>query len=127
MSMTSTDKIFNVNEQEYGFCINSFKPVASGNTIDMYIPKLMGGMSSSSENKSITPENVAINNLFDNARECKPTFSNKIIKANSLSVVLKDNCNWLNKVSSSGIVPRWTMFTIEFLNGCISRPYVTTK
>lgn len=121
MSMTSTDKIFNVNEQEYGYCCNSFKPVASGNSIAMYVPKLMGNI------KSVTPETIVINNLFDNANDCKPVFAKKVTKSKSLMALLKENCNWLDKVTGSGIVPKGTMFTIEFLNGCISNPYVTTK
>ena len=121
MSLTNMDRIFEVNESEYGYSAGAFRPTASGRSIPLYIPKLMGAIT------SIGPESIIINGLFANAKECKPLFATKVNRSKSISVIVKENCNWLDKVNSSGIVPSGSMFNVEFLNGNISTPYATTK
>jgi hypothetical protein len=121
MSITSTSKIFSVNDSEYGYCCGSFRPVSSGSTIAMYVPKLMGAINATGG------DNIVINNLIANASDCRPTFSTYVRRSKAFSPILKDNCNWLNKVNGDGVVPAGTMFTIEFVNGNIDAAYVTTK
>ena len=60
MAITGTDKIFSVNDSEYGYTIKDEKPVASGGSIDIYVPKLMGDID------KVTPETINIDKLFDN-------------------------------------------------------------
>ena len=121
MAITGTDKIFSVNDSEYGYTIKDEKPVASGGSIDIYVPKLMGDID------KVTPETINIDKLFDNASDCKPSFSTRVSRMKSFKPVLKSNCNWIEKINSKGVIPKGTMFTIEFLNGNIATPYLTTK
>ena len=121
MSLTSLDKIFTVEEQEYGFAAESFRPVASDGKMKVYIPKLMGDI------RKVGSEGLVTNSLFDNATECKPIYKTTVCHSNQLEVTIKSNCNWLDKVDENGIVPKGTVFNIEFLNKNISEPYATTK
>lgn len=119
--MTSFNKVFSVDAQEYGYSCGSFSPVSSGSSIPVYVPKLMGGITATGT------DTISTNALFDNASDCKPVFNTKVNRTKSFNATVKQNCNWLDKVNSAGVVPSGTMFTVEFLNGNISSPYVTTK
>ena len=121
MSLTGFNKIFEVNESEYAYNPTAYKPVAGGKTITLYVPKLMGAIT------SIGSENIIINGLFDNAKECMPVYNKKVTKSKSFSPTVKDNCNWLDKLTSGGYIPANSRFTVEFLNGNIATPVVTTK
>lgn len=121
MSITGTSKIFQVEDGEYGYNVGSIKPVPSGHTVNMYIPKIMGAI------ESTGVETISINNLFDNDSQCRPTFSTRVYKTKSIPVKIKENCNWLDKVTAEGYVPSNSMFIVEFLNGDISSPYATSK
>lgn len=121
MSITNRDKVFDVNDSEYGYTVSTFRPVASGSKINLYVPKIMGAITDTGIGT------IAINGLFANDKSCKPTFATKVLRSKSFAVTLKDNCNWLDKVNGSGVVPSGTMFTVEFLNGSIAEPYATTK
>ena len=121
MSITSTDKIFEVADSEYAYNVKAFKPVCSGKTLSIHVPKIMG---------SITLEgnqSIVVNGLFDNATACKPTYATKVKCIKAITATLKENCNWLDKVNSSGTVPKNSMFNVEFLNNNIQTPYITTK
>lgn len=121
MSITNFEKIFIVGENEYGYSSDKFLPIPSGKTINMYVPKLMGAIT------SIGTESITINGLFANDAECKPTYTTKVKKTNYMAVKLKDNCNWLNKINSDGYIEKGTKFTVEFLNANIASPFTTTK
>jgi hypothetical protein len=121
MSITSTDKIFSVNDSEYGYAVDSFHPVSAGKTINLYVPKIMGDLIKDGS------ETISTSKIFDNASDCKPVYATKVQKIKSLPVTVKENCNWLDKLNSKGYIPKDSMFVVEFLNGNISTPYATTK
>ena len=121
MSITNRDKIFNVNESEYGYSVSAFKPVPSGSKITLYVPKIMGAITDTGTGS------IVINGLIANDKACKPVFATKVSRSKAFSVTIKENCNWMDKISGSGVVPKGTMFNVEFLNGNILEPYATTK
>ena len=44
-----------------------------------------------------------------------------------IPVTMRDNQTWTDKLNPEGLVEKDTMFTVEFLNGNIAKPYATTK
>lgn len=121
MSMTGTDKIFKINDTEYGYNVYSFMPGPSGLKIEVYVPKLMGAITDEGERY------IDNDKLFINADECMPLYDRKIKLTKSFHATLKNNCMWLDKINSAGVCVKNTQFVIEFLNGNITQPYVTTK
>ena len=121
MSLTSNKKIFEVNESEYGYNRYGFTPGPVGMNIDVYVPKLTG---------TIVDEGykfIKSNKLFINSDECPVKYNDNIYLTKSFYAKLKDNCSWMGKMNSVGIVPANTKFVIEFVNGNIKEAYLTTK
>lgn len=120
MSITSTDKIYNVGESEIAYG-GGFYPPKSGGMISVYVPRLMGAI------KSTGKESIKINNLFANAPECKPAFNTSVTIVKTMPARVRENCNWLDKLAGNGKVKANSQFTIEFLNGNITEANITTK
>jgi tricorn protease-like protein len=121
MSITGFNKIFTVESSEYGYAASSFKPVHSGKNISIYVPKIMGAITGTGK------DTIVANKMFDNDDACKITYSKTVNRAKAFSPTVDTNCNWLDKLNSAGLVPKGTRFNVEFLNGNIATPYVTTK
>lgn len=118
MSITSTNKIFNLTNEQYGYNVKTFRPIPAGSTIEMFIPTLMGTITKTGT------DTIVINSLFDN--EIKPNVSTKVKLAKSIKVTLRDNCQWMDKVDGSNQIPKGSKFYINFLDGDIQRPTTTT-
>lgn len=120
MSITALKKVFNVGESEYAYLAEATAPTSTGK-VSLHIPKLMGNLNGEG------PDTINTSGLFANSKECMPVFSTKVTRVKSIRAQVKKNCNWLGKVNSAGVVPAGTQFIVEFLNGNIASPYVTTK
>ena len=120
MAITSMQKIFDVEDEEYAFAAENFPPVGGGQTIPLVCPKVMGCLSGTG------PDANPADSIFDNDPACKPSFAKKVNRAKSLAVTVEKNQTWLAKLSG-GIVPKGTRFTIHFLNKNIAKPYTTTR
>lgn len=118
MAITSTATIFKTNDNEYGYTIEKCSPVPSGSKIKLFIPKVMGSQSKGKETFSA-------NGLF--ANEQKPSCKNYVKKIDYIPVTMRDNQTWTDKLNNEGKIEKNTMFTVEFLNGNVSKPYATTK
>ena len=121
MALTGFSRVFEVEDTEYGYNTEDFVPVAAGETIKMWVPKIMGTIN------GIGSDKVGNNGMFDNAPDCKPSYSTTVGRQNYLSIPLKDNQIWREKVWPDGLVHKHTMFVIEFLNGNVHKRYTTTK
>lgn len=122
MAITSYNKIFQTEDQEYAYAAEPFYPPSAGGTAPLYVPKIMG----SGACKAI--ETINASGIFDNASECKPSYMKKIHKVAKFYPVLKSNCIWRDTpLLPDGRVPKGTPFIVEFVNGNISSPYFTTK
>lgn len=118
MSITNTSTIFKTNDNEYGYAVKKFAPVPSGGKIKLFIPKVMGS-------KSKGKETFSAKSIF--ANEVKPSCKNFVMTKDYIPVTMRDNQTWTDKLNSEGLIDKDTMFTVEFLNGNIAKPYATTK
>lgn len=121
MAITSTKKIFIVNDEEYGFAAGDQTPMAGGKSISLTCPKITGAISGTG------PDTNNADSIFDNDPACKPTFAKKVNRAGAISVELEKNGMWLAKLNGAGKIPNGTRFTVHFLNGNITKPYATTR
>lgn len=120
--ITELGRIFNVENSEYGYTIEDIEPVKLGECINLYVPKLMGAIDCEAGTY-----NIITNKLFKNARECRPNIDKRITLLNSIPVEMKSSTGWETKVNENGIVPKGTRFIVEYINGNIQNPIVTTK
>lgn len=118
MSITNTATIFKTNDNEYGYAIEKFAPVPAGATFKLFIPKVMGS-------KSKGKESFSAKSIF--ANEVKPSCKSSVMTKDFIPVTMRDNQTWTDKLNPEGLVEKDTMFTVEFLNGNIAKPYATTK
>ena len=116
--LTGFSKIFELEDTQYCYNIERCNPVPAGGRIKMYIPKVMGQQSKGTEG-------FAGKGIF--ANEVKPSCASTVTKKDYIWVTRRDNQVWKDKLDSQGKIPKWTMHTVEFLNGNISKPYITTK
>lgn len=114
-------KIFQVENSEYGYAAEDFLPVKYGEYISLYIPKLTGAIN------EVGIESINMKNIISNSSECMPRISTKIAITNSINVMVRSYGGWETKVDKNGIVKKGTPFIVEFINGDIQNPYVTTK
>lgn len=119
--ITNRDKLYDIDEEEYGRPRLPFKPVASGKTIELNVPKVTGNIAEIGN----TPVNGQ--NIFINAPDCKPLYERKVIRKNTISATMKQNCVWLDKLNGAGVVPITSLFVVEFTNRSLTSPYATTK
>lgn len=126
MSLTGFGKVFDVNDSEYAYITSRVRPVAGKKTLNFYVPKIMGAIVGVEPGKTCK-ENIVINKLFDNDQKCMPTYAKQVTRAKSFAATVKENCNWMDKLDKSGYIPKDTQFIVEFLNGNISTPVITTK
>lgn len=120
MSMTSTQKIFEVENSEYGYADEQL-PVAGTDSIGLRIPKIMGNLSGTG------PDNNAADGIFDNDPACKPSFAKKVMRAKVLNVPLEKNGLWLAHLNGGAKIPKDAKFRIHFINKNIHNPYATTS
>ena len=121
MAITGTTNVFPINESENAFAAEAFKPVASSHTIQILVPKVTG---------NITETGVAsvnAQNIFDNEASCRPVPAGTINRKKSITAKVKENVIWLDKLTAGGVVPAGSSFNVEFVNGNITNPQVTTK
>ena len=121
MAITSMKKVFNIDEEEYGFLAGDQNPMAGGNTISLTCPKVTACLSGTG------PDTNNADGIFDNDKACKPSFSKKVNRAKAISCKLEKNGNWLAKLNAEGKITDGTRFTIHFLNGNVNDPYATTR
>lgn len=122
MAITDFTKIFHVQNSEYGYTIEDCSPVKYGESIKLYIPKLMGAISS---NVGIEP--ISSSNFFSNSIDCRPSIMKKVELTKYIEVPVRSSSGWENKVNENGIIPKGTMFIVEFINSNIQKPFTTTK
>ena len=116
--LTGTSKIFELEDNQYGYNIERCNPTPFGGYMKMYIPKIMG-------QRSKGTESFSGKSIF--ANEVKPSCASTISKRDYVLVPRLANQTWSDKLDNEGKVPKWTKHTIEFLNGNVSKPYMTTK
>lgn len=121
MSMTGFSNIFTADDQEYAYLYEDRLPLTTGGKLPMVIPKLMGTLN------GVGIEPLVTSGMFENAPECKPVHDSAVSKNDHIDVEVKGNCNWLDKLLPSGMIPKDTMFIAEFLNGDTANVYITTK
>lgn len=121
MSLTGIDKIFSVEDQEYAYSAVYRYPASTGSTFELYVPKIMGTLSATGR------ATINGNGLFANASDCMPSYSKSINFGKYFHAKVRHYCSWSDHIDIKGKVPKGTEFTVEFLNGNISSPYMTTK
>lgn len=121
MAITRFDRVFSVDNYEYGYTVEDCKPVKYGGYLKLYVPKLMGTINFTGV------DFVKGNQLIVNSRECRPDIDKKIRLDKYMNVQVRCNDGWENKVNEDGIIPKNTEFIVEFINGNIQRPFTTTK
>lgn len=121
MSITDFSKIFHIQNSEYGYTIEDCQPVKYGECIKLYIPKLMGAIN------TVGIESISSSNFFSNTLECRPSVIKKVQLINYIDVPVRSSVGWENKTNENGIIPKGTMFIVEFINGNIQKPFTTTK
>ena len=119
--VTNLDPIFNVEEEEYALSRVAFKPVPSGTKIQLNVPKVTGNITEI----GVAPVNGQ--NIFINSPECKPVIQKKVMRKNTISAIVKENCIWLDKLNSAGLIPAGSLFVVEFTNCSLIDPFATTK
>lgn len=120
MAITTTDKIFEVGDSEYGYG-GGINPIPGKSSIGLYIPKIMGNITSTG------PDNNAADGIFDNDTACKPSFSKKVNRTKGMSVTLEKNGLWMGTLNGGGQIPKGTRFRVHFLNGNLDKPYASTN
>ena len=120
MSITTPDKIFEVDDSEYGYG-GGTTSIPGQSSISLYIPKIMGNIGGTG------PDNNAADGIFDNDSACKLSFAKKVNRAKSMSVTLEKNGLWLATLDGGGMIPKGTKFRVHFLNGNIDKPYASTN
>lgn len=121
MAITSFDRIFPMENKEYGYTVEDCEPVPYGGYLNLYIPKLMGAI----QNTGL--DYIKYNQILANSSECKPDIDKTIRVERYMKVQVRSNGGWENKVNDDGIIPKNTEFIVEFINGNIKRPFTTTK
>lgn len=121
MAITGFNRIFPVDNCEYGYTVEDCLPVKYGECIKLYVPKLMGAITFTGT------DFVKSNQLIVNSRDCKPDIDSRIRLEKYMNVQVRSNDGWENKVDNNGIIPKNTEFIVEFINGNIQRPFTTTK
>lgn len=119
MSLTSIDKIFEVEDSEYGYADEQY-PVAGTDTVSLSVPKIMGNLS------GIGPDSNAADGIFDNDPACKPSFAKKVNRAKYINVPLERNGLWLAHLTGEAKIPKGAEFRVHFLNKNIHNPHATT-
>ena len=102
MSTTGFDMIYSIDNQEYGFVPENFKPMRRQERITLVVPRIMSSLTATGTG------NITANKLFANDSECKIN-------------------TWMDKINSDGEVEEGRKFTVDFINGNIQYPYATTK
>ena len=121
MAITGFNRVFPVDNCEYGYTVEDCLPVKYGEYIKLYVPKLMGAITFTGT------DFVKSHQLIVNSRDCKPDIDSRIRLEKYMNVQVRSNDGWENKVNSDGIIPKNTEFIVEFINGNIQRPFTTTK
>ena len=121
MALSGPDNLFPLNESEYAYAYEAFKPVASGKTIKITVPKVTGNITQTGK------ISIRLSNTFVNASACKFTYTSKVTLINYISATVKENCNWLDKLNTKGLVPKDAKFNVEFVNGSVTNPRVLTS
>ena len=123
MALTSsTDRVFEANDTEYGYLLKEMEPPDAGGTLLLNVPKIVGMLNATS---GIL--NVNGNSMFDNASDCKINYSKTLKLGAGIEAVVRDNQIWKDKLNSQGRIPRGTMFAVEFIDGAVQHAYVTSK
>lgn len=121
MAITNFDKVFTVENYEYGFAVEDFAPVNSGDYIKLYIPKLMGNINYTGS------DTVNVNGVIINSKVSKLKYSNKVMNLDYIPVKVIGVTDWSDKIHGDGLIHKGEKFIVEFINGNIQTPYVTTK
>ena len=120
MSLTSVDKIFEVEDSEFGYADEQL-PVAGTDTISLSVPKIMGNLS------GIGPDSNSADGIFDNDPACKPSFAKKVMRVKSINVPMEKNGLWLAHLNGSSNIPKGAKFRVHFINKNIHNPHATTS
>ena len=122
MAITTTDPIYTVDESEFGYAAMDFYPVPSGQQIPLEVPRVTGLVTE--VGKRIP---VAGAGIFDNATACKPSYNKMIDAVNYVMAIVEENCLWLDKLNTKGMIEKGFQFVVDFRNENILVPYATTK
>lgn len=121
MSITGFDMIYSIDNQEYGYVPEDFKPKRRQERISLVVPRIMGALTATGT------ANITGNKLFVNGKECKINFNKSIKFGKAFTVELQDSNTWIDKIDKDGNVVKGKKFTVDFINGNIQYPYATTK
>ena len=113
--ITNLERIFYIENDEYGYT-GGVKPVARSSSLSLSIPKITGAISGTG-----TDSNNA-DGIFDNDPACKPSYSKKVNRKNTVTVPVERGSSWLTTINSGGNIPKGTQFTVRFLNGNPQKP-----
>ena len=121
MSTTGFDMIYSIDNQEYGFVPENFKPMRRQERITLVVPRIMSSLTATGTG------NITTNKLFANDSECKINNQKSVKPAKAFTVEMQDSNTWMDKINSDGEVEKGRKFTVDFINGNIQYPYATTK
>lgn len=126
MSMTSFVSKITLTE-EYGYTLEEHDIVVPGETIPMYIPKLMSNIKKDkpSEYRKV----LSGRNIFKNANECLPNIASLLTFRNYLEPKLLNNSSWNGIVDkNSRKIPEDTKMTCSFpIKNSVKELYFTTS
>ena len=117
MAITSMNKIFAVDDEEYGFSFET-QPF-NAESLKMVIPKTTGSLSGTKQDSN------AADRIFDNDPACKPSFAKKVNRGEYVTVPIDPSGNWIVRIIEGGKIAKDSRFSIHFLNGDIQRQFVT--
>lgn len=121
MAITTMDKVFEVEDSEYGYSYEDQYPKAGTDEIKIVVPKIMGNLSGTG------PDSNAADGIFDNDPACKPSFAKKVNREKFLNIVLERNGLWLAHLNGVAKIPKGNKFRIHFTNKNIHKPTATTS
>ncbi len=117
MSITTTDKIFIVDDEEYGFSYET--QLFNAETLKMVIPKTTGSLSGTKL------DSISADRIFDNDKACKPTYSKKVNRGDYVTVHIDRSGNWITRLIADRKIPKGAKFSVHFVNGDLQRQFVT--
>ena len=117
MAITSMEKIFSVDDEEYGFSFED--QTFNGATLKMVIPKTTGSLSGTKIDSN------SADGIFDNDKECKPSFDKKVNRGEYVTVPIDTTGNWIARLSGGNTILKGEKFSIHFLNSDIQKQFVT--
>lgn len=125
MALSLLQSNLKLDDNEY--CYNTVKPIVNaGQTMKMYMPKLMSEIGFGSPRT--IPISFNPNSIFCNDKLCPHNSGSRLTSQNYLEFELLHNvCSWSHLLDSPTTVPLHTKFICSLMNKNVDRRYFTTN